>query len=198
MEGPERVSGDRLVSDYLSRLHAAAWRLPADRRTALVDRVRRALLEAQDTRGAEGVRDAAEALGDPAEVVQAELAAAPLAPPVPPVPRRDSAWGSREVAAVLLLSVGGVALPVVGPLVGLVVAWTSRRWTAVQKAVATGLAVLAPALLGLLAGGGAAGVWAVVLLVPLAGLVPAGYLAFALRGAAAADRDGRTVSPPRG
>jgi hypothetical protein len=197
VEGPDRVSGDRLVSDYLSRLHAAAWRLPADRRTALVDRVRHALLEAQEARGADGVRRATEALGDPAEVVRAELTAAPLAPPVPPVPRRDSAWGSREVAAVLLLSVGGVALPVVGPLVGLVIAWTSRRWTAAQKAVATGLAVLAPALLGLLAGGGSGGLWAVVLLVPLAGLVPAGYLAFVLRGAAA-DHDAGTDSPPRG
>lgn len=186
MDGPEQASGDRLVGDYLSRLHAAAWQLPADRRAALVGRARRVLTEAQQASpGADGVRRAVEQLGDPADLVRADVAAVPVGPAAVRPARPGSAWGSREVAAVVLLSFGGIALPVVGPVVGLVVAWTSQRWATVHKAVATGLAVLAPALLGLLsAGGGAAGLWAVVLLVPLAGLVPAGYLALVLRGRA--------------
>ena len=46
----------------------------------------------------------------------------------------------------VLLAIGGIVLPVVGPLVGLVLAWSSSRWTTPQKAVASGLALL-PVLL---------------------------------------------------
>ena len=183
----DAVSGDRLVSEYLSQLHAAAWVLPADRRTALVDGARRRLYaEIGDDADPARTRSAIASLGPPEDAVRRE--AATLGPSVPVAPRPLSVWGSREVAAVLLLAVGGLALPIVGPVVGLVLAWLSDRWTTAQQAVATLLAV-APLLLLAVAsaalGGGRWIVTLVTLLVPLAGLVPAGYLATLLRRQAA-------------
>ena len=183
----DAVSGDRLVSEYLSQLHAAAWVLPADRRTALVDGARRRLYaEIGDDADPARTRSAIASLGPPEDAVRRE--AATLGPSAPVAPRPLSVWGSREVAAVLLLAVGGLALPIVGPVVGLVLAWLSDRWTTAQQAVATLLAV-APLLLLAVAsaalGGGRWIVTLVTLLVPLAGLVPAGYLATLLRRQAA-------------
>ena len=183
----DAVSGDRLVSEYLSQLHAAAWVLPADRRTALVDDARRRLYaEIGDDADPARTRSAIASLGPPEDAVRRE--AATLGPSAPVAPRPLSVWGSREVAAVLLLAVGGLALPIVGPVVGLVLAWLSDRWTTAQQAVATLLAV-APLLLLAVAsaalGGGRWIVTLVTLLVPLAGLVPAGYLATLLRRQAA-------------
>ncbi len=58
-----------------------------------------------------------------------------------PIPAR-AGWGRREIAAVLLLGPGAVLLPVLGPMVGAALAWTSRRWSTRDKAVATGIAVV--------------------------------------------------------
>lgn len=186
----DAVSGDRLVSEYLSRLHAAAWVLPVARRTALVDRTRLSLQDLLgDSPDAAATKAALAALGPPEELVREE--ARTVGPvPVPP-PRPVSLWGGREVAAVLLLAVGGLALPVVGPVVGLVLAWLSDRWSVAERAVATLLAVLPLVLLGLpslLVTESRAEVLLVVLLVPLAGLVPAAYLGIVLQRRQAAAR----------
>jgi hypothetical protein len=184
----DAVSGDRLVSEYLSRLHAAAWVLPADRRTALVDGARHRLYaEIGDDADPARTRAAIAALGPPEDAVRRE--AATLGPSAPVPPRPLSVWGSREVAAVLLLAIGGLALPVVGPMVGLALAWLSDRWTTAQRLVATVLAVAPLLLLAVVSaalGGGRWIVALVALLVPLAGLVPAAYLAAVLRRQAAA------------
>jgi hypothetical protein len=184
----DAVSGDRLVSEYLSQLHAAAWVLPADRRTALVDGARRRLYaEIGDDADPARTRAAIDSLGPPEDAVRRE--AETLGPSAPVAPRPLSVWGSREVAAVLLLAVGGLALPIVGPVVGLVLAWLSDRWTTAQRLVATVLAVVPLVLLAVASavlGGGRWIVALVTLLVPLAGLVPAGYLAAVLRRQAAA------------
>ena len=184
----DAVSGDRLVSEYLSQLHAAAWVLPADRRTALVDGARRRLYaEIGDDADPARARSAIDSLGPPEEAVRRE--AATLGPSAPVAPRPLSVWGSREVAAVLLLAVGGLALPIIGPVVGLVLAWLSDRWTTAQRLVATVLAVVPLVLLAVASavlGGGRWVITLVTLLVPLAGLVPAAYLAAVLRRQAAA------------
>ena len=71
----------------------------------------------------------------------------------PPVPvfapagaSGPSRWGGLEIAAVLLLSVGGFLLPFVGPIAGLVCAWISTAWTSTEKWVATTIASLALAI----------------------------------------------------
>lgn len=51
-----------------------------------------------------------------------------------------SRWGGLEIAAVLLLAVGGFLLPLVGSVAGLVCAWASRMWTTTEKGVATAIA----------------------------------------------------------
>jgi hypothetical protein len=184
----DAVSGDRLVSEYLSQLHAAAWVLPADRRTALVDGARRRLYaEIGDDADPARTRSAIDSLGPPEEAVRRE--AATLGPSAPVAPRPLSGWGRREVAAVVLLAVGGLALPIVGPVVGLVLAWLSDRWATAQRLVATVLAVVPLVLLAVASaalGGGRWVITLVTLLVPLAGLVPAAYLAAVLRRQAAA------------
>jgi hypothetical protein len=184
----DAVSSDRLVSEYLSQLHAAAWVLPADRRTALVDGARRRLYdEIGDDADAARTRAAIDSLGPPEDAVRRE--AETLAPTVPVPPRPLSVWGSREVAAVLLLAIGGLALPIVGPVVGLALTWMSDRWTTTERLVATVLAVVPLVLIAIASaalGGGRWIVSLVAILVPLAGLVPAGYLAVLLRRQAAA------------
>jgi hypothetical protein len=184
----DAVSSDRLVSEYLSQLHAAAWVLPADRRTALVDGARHRLYdEIGDDADAARTRAAIDSLGPPEDAVRRE--AETLGPAVPVPPRPLSVWGSREVAAVLLLAIGGLALPIVGPVVGLALAWLSDRWTTAERLVATVLAVVPLVLIAVASaalGGGRWIVSLVAILVPMAGLVPAGYLAVLLRRQAAA------------
>lgn len=65
-----------------------------------------------------------------------------LEPPIPVVApiRGASPWGPLEVAAVLLLSVGGFVIPF-APIAGLVCAWLSNAWTTAEKWVATAIAV---------------------------------------------------------
>lgn len=176
------VSGDRLVTDYLSRLHATAWQLPADRRTRLVHGTRDRLQdELGEQPAADGARAALARLGTPQDLVQAELAEGGQVSAAPV--RSPSVWGSREVAAVLLLAIGGLALPVLGPVVGLVVAWFAERWSVAQRLLAALIYLLTVLLLAAVGSVlDAPTVWA--FLVPVAGVVPAGYLALEVRRAA--------------
>jgi hypothetical protein len=70
-------------------------------------------------------------------------ARAALEPPVEVVvaaPRTTSPWGGLEIAAVVLLAAGAFVLPGIGPVVGLVLAWSSTAWTTREKWVATAIA----------------------------------------------------------
>lgn len=73
-------------------------------------------------------------------------------PPVPiTIEQLDAArWGGLEIAAVLLLSVGTFVAPIIAPIAGLALAWTSDAWTRTEKVVATAL-TLGAVLLGLFA-----------------------------------------------
>jgi hypothetical protein len=111
----------------------------------------------------------------------------------PPVlrPVGGSAWGGVEIAAVVLLAVGSFVVPVLGPVVGLGLAWASQQWTTADKAVATALLVAplalvvlvwASALLGVAVGFGpiGGGLLVLVLFFGVGPLLAAGYLALAL------------------
>ena len=50
-----------------------------------------------------------------------------------------SGWGGTEIVAVLLLTVGAVFLPIIGPLLGLIFVWASTQWTPRQKSIATAI-----------------------------------------------------------
>ncbi len=144
-------AADALVRAYLDRLRAAAQTLPPERRDELLAEVLEHIDAARvaDPQGGPEVatRNALDRLGPPEEIVRAEsegtsYADAPAYAAAPPA----SPWGGLEIAAVVLLAIGGVVLPIVGPLVGLVLAWSSSRWTTAQKGLASVL-VLLPALL---------------------------------------------------
>jgi hypothetical protein len=142
-----QVDANALVRDYLGRLEAAAWRLAVDRRAELVGEVREHIATALAEAGRRDeliVRNILERLGPPEEIVAAEGepdAAAPAlaaaAPTGPIVARAPS--GAVEIAALLMLTVGAVLVPFVGPSLGLVFVWLSARWTQRQKLVATAI-----------------------------------------------------------
>jgi hypothetical protein len=73
-------------------------------------------------------------------------------PPVPITIEQSGAarWGGLEIAAVLLLSVGTFVVPIIAPITGLALTWTSNAWTRTEKVVATALS-LGAVLLGLFA-----------------------------------------------
>jgi hypothetical protein len=76
--------------------------------------------------------------------------ASPGAQPVG-APTMPSRWGGLEIAAVVLLCIGGFIVPFVGPIVGLILAWISPAWSTAEKWVATGLALVLTMVLPLFA-----------------------------------------------
>jgi hypothetical protein len=163
------VDAEALVHDYLGRLDSAAGSLPASRRAELAGEVRQhiemALAEAGG-RDEVTVRNVLDRLGPPDEIVDAERGAAGPPPgwtiPMPSAAAGGSGWGAVEIVAILLLTLGSLLLPVIGPLLGLIFVWASAVWTTRQKLIATGIVVvlaLLPILLllGVRSGGGASG-----------------------------------------
>lgn len=117
-----------LASDYLRRLRDAARGLSeADRRELLME-IEAHLAEATTAATPDvEVLAVLERLGTPQEIVQAQAADAPDTPPRP---------GVREWLAIALLLIGGVAFGV-GWVVGVVLLWGSRVWSAREKWLAT-------------------------------------------------------------
>lgn len=163
------------VAAYLGRFEAAAAAgLPPGRRDELVAEIRAHLQEALSGGAGDevAVLQALDRLGAPEEIVAAErevegegpfggpATASATAPATGTAgPQVDTSWTPLEVVAVLLLIVGGFVLPLIGPLIGLVLVWVSRRWALHEKVIATvlmiGLSLLTLALtitLTLLAG----------------------------------------------
>lgn len=161
------MEGEELIREYLGRLEAASWPLPADRRTELAGEVREhieAALGEAGRRDPVTVRNVLERLGRPEEIVSTEAESDP-APPrwmearPAAAAARPPAWGALEVAAILLLTAGALLLPVVGPVIGLVLVWLSRSWTAREKVIVTvlvGLVFVLP-VVGFFAAGSGAG-----------------------------------------
>ena len=129
------------VARFLARLESTAAGLPPARREELVSEIGEHLREALPDGATDAqVRSVLDRLGDPADIVAAETDGVPRlagAAPLQVVVQPGSPWGGLEVAAVLLLTVGLFVVPVVGPLVGIVLAWLSPRWTRREKVVAS-------------------------------------------------------------
>lgn len=135
------MNADDIVQEYLGRLDAAAWPLAPERRADLAAEVREHIETAMTEAGRRDevtVRNVLERLGNPVEIVAAEVGegggtgsqgrAAALGPAA-----RSSAWGAVELIALLLLTVGAVLLPFIGPLLALVFVWASSQWTRPEK-----------------------------------------------------------------
>jgi hypothetical protein len=161
------MDGDELVRDYLGRLEAASWPLPPGRRAELAGEVREHIESALDEAGrrdAVTVRNVLERLGRPEEIVSTEAEAEPSASrlidgPGGRVAATTRSWGAVEIAAILLLTVGAFALPLFGPILGLILAWLSTVWTTREKLIATVIVfvVFVLPIIGLLGIGGQAG-----------------------------------------
>jgi hypothetical protein len=157
------VDAEALVHDYLGRLDAAAGSLPPSRRAELAGEVRQhiemALAEAGG-RDEVTVRNVLDRLGPPDEIVDAERALDGTPPgwTMQGSAAGRSSWGGTEIAAIMLLTVGAIFLPIIGPLLGLIFVWASTQWTTRQKSIATAIVVILAMLpiillLGVRAGG---------------------------------------------
>jgi uncharacterized membrane protein len=136
------TSTDDLVADYLRKLEQASADLPAAERDELLDQIRGHLADAQaDQRAADPVfiRQVLDDLGSPQEVAAAAREQAPGS-------GSSASSITRENVAVVLLTVGWL-LGGVGWVVGLVLAWSSSRWSTAEKWIATVL--VGPLALGL-------------------------------------------------
>ncbi|MEV6412347.1 hypothetical protein [Kribbella sp. NPDC051718] len=122
---------DRLVDDYLRRLAKEAEPLPEGRRTELVAEVTAHLTEAR----AEGavseseIREMLARLGTPEEIVAAATDGLVLVD-------RQPRYRSRDVAALLLLAFGAFVF-LFGWVIGVILLWTSDRWTRNEKWLGT-------------------------------------------------------------
>jgi hypothetical protein len=134
------------VKEYLHDLEAELRDLPRSRRQELLgeihDHIDSALADAPARDEAE-VRNVLDRLGDPSDI--AEEARQRFG-----VPKAKS--GALEIAALILLPIGGIILPVIGWFIGVILLWSSRVWTAGEKLAGTLLfpgGLLLPAALGL-------------------------------------------------
>jgi uncharacterized membrane protein len=142
-------TADKLVEDYLKRLKGETSDLPRAARRELIQEISDHIAEARaDASAASDVetRNVLDRVGEPAEIA-AEA-------------RERFGVGGRprrlEIAALILLPIGGVVLPVLGWLVGVTLLWISDAWTTRDKLIGTLIVpggLLLPLALGLLGSG---------------------------------------------
>ncbi|MEV6270514.1 hypothetical protein AB0L64_25325 [Kribbella sp. NPDC051936] len=127
-----RPDGDHLVDAYLKYLTEAAEPLPEGRRTDLLADVTSHIAEARaaGATSEDDVRRMLQRLGDPDELVAASTDGLVL------VDRYRPRFRGREVLALCLLPLGGF-LALIGWVVGVVLLWTSDRWTRGEKWLGT-------------------------------------------------------------
>jgi len=132
-------TADTLINDYLDRLEAELSDFPTARRRELVQEIAEHISEARaqlESESEADIRNLLDRIGDPAEIAaEARGPAQPVEAARPMVvEQRNSAL---DVAALILLLIGGLVFPLVGWVVGVVLLWISSAWTARQKLLGT-------------------------------------------------------------
>lgn len=124
------MSDDKLAKEYLRRIEREMSRLPGPRRRELREEIAEhlATARAENPRDPSAVRNAIERLGDPADIA-AEARAG--------LDYQDDPRDWRDTAALALLLVGGIVLPLVGWIVGVVLLWRSSVWSTRDKLLGT-------------------------------------------------------------
>jgi hypothetical protein len=119
---------DPLIERYLRQLKLAARRLPhRDRRELVADIEAHIVAGMQAGDGTQAsLRNLLDALGTPEEIV---ASAQPH--------NTANRLASRERWALVLVLIGGLVVPVVGWIVGLVLLWSSPAWSTSKKWLAT-------------------------------------------------------------
>jgi hypothetical protein len=115
------MKDDQLAACYLKRLRRAARTMPRARRRELLDEIAAHIAEARAAGGVP-LQRVLDDLGDPKDITGAGSARSRL--------------GVREVAAVVLLLIGGF-IYVWGWVVGLILLWASPRWRWPDKLLGT-------------------------------------------------------------
>ena len=122
---------DKLVEDYLDRLDDAHAELPRSRRRELVQEIEDHIAEARaelDPEDDLGVRNLLDRIGDPSEIAAEAAGGRSLEAP-------RARW--RDVAALILLPIGGVVVPFLGWVVGVALLWVSDAWSTREKLIGT-------------------------------------------------------------
>lgn len=125
------------VADYLARLDDALRDVPF----GTAREIRAGIAEELDSLEPSAARARIAELGDP-RAIAAEAADASEAPSTPPVavaaPPTGYGRGPGYVAVTaLLVGIGGLVLPVLGWIAGMVALWTGRVWTTFERWIAT-------------------------------------------------------------
>jgi len=121
-------TADKLIDDYLKRLNRELAGFPRARRRELVDEISEHIAEARadlESENEAAIRTLLDRLGDP-EDIAAEARERFGAR------SKGSGW---DVVALIMLLVGGVILPVIGWIIGVVLLWVSETWTTREKLV---------------------------------------------------------------
>jgi uncharacterized membrane protein len=130
---------DLIVADYLRRLDRAVAALPEARRTELSAEIRAHIDDALREAGAADevtVRNVLDRLGTPEEI-----AAASGAPTDGGTASSRRRAGALEIAALLVLGLGGV-IPIIGWLVGVILVVASNVWVTRDKVIGLLLGLL--------------------------------------------------------
>lgn len=126
------VTADRLIDAYMRELRGELADLPRASRLEVLDEIEEHIAEAcaEVAEGDEvAIRNVLERLGDPAEIAEEARERFGV------VERRTAGW--REIAALVLLPIGGVILPFFGWFIGLILLWASDAWTTRDKWLGT-------------------------------------------------------------
>lgn len=120
------------VAEYLGRLDLALRDVPF----GTAREIRAGVAEELGTLEPAAARARIAELGDPAIIAAEASDAGALAAPAAPPTGYGGGPGSVAVTA-LLVGIGGLVLPVVGWIAGLVALWTGRVWTTLERWIAT-------------------------------------------------------------
>jgi len=123
------VTQNHLVDKYLADLRDALRDMPRRQRDELVGEIRAHIDEALPSGSSDAdVRTLLDRLGEPEQIADAERERLGIDAP---------AVGWLERLTIPLLLIGGVVIPVVGWIVGLVFLWLSRCWSSRDKLIGT-------------------------------------------------------------
>jgi uncharacterized membrane protein len=118
-----------LVSSYLAALRSAARDLPRGRRNELMREIEAHLAEAIPPGASDAeILTVLDRLGEPDQIVEEERER---------TGERRARAGWFEWITVALLLIGGLVLPALGWLIGVVFLWGSRVWTMRDKLIGT-------------------------------------------------------------
>jgi hypothetical protein len=122
---------EQLVENYLRQLRAELGALPRARRRELEQEIAEHIAEARaelPTQSEAAVRTLLDRIGDPADIAADARERFGI---------RSRKGRALEVVTLVLLLIGGIVLPVIGWLIGVVLLWVSEVWTTREKLVGT-------------------------------------------------------------